>query len=200
MAGVTSGGGGRDGRSHVRRRRQGWQESRREAEPESVASARRSSSRRVDRHGSRDGLDHADADVAILPAGLAIVNPDSAPVLNLEHVESSRTAPKPASTLAEAGRIPERSGHRGGQGTGEGRTLERSGHQGGTRDNLITYKAQQMVSFSPSFPVTPAEAGGKRESTSIQGPWIPAFAGMTGFRRACARVSIGPGAQAELCA
>ena len=44
----------------------------------------------------------------------------------------------------------------------------------------ITYKAQLMVSFSPSFPVTPAEAGGKRESTSIKGPWIPTFAGMTG--------------------
>ena len=45
----------------------------------------------------------------------------------------------------------------------------------------------------PSFPR-------KRESTSIQGPWIPAFAGMTGFCRTCARVSIDPGAQAELCA
>ena len=66
--------------------------------------------------------------------------------------------------------------------------------------DLITYKAQQMVSFSPSFPVTPAEAGGKRESTSIQGPWIPAFAGMTGFCRARARVSIDPRAKTELWA
>ena len=31
-------------------------------------------------------------------------------------------------------------------------------------------------------------------------PVIPASAGMTGFRRACVRVSIEPGAQAELCA
>ena len=64
-----------------------------------------------------DGLDHADADAAILPAGFAIVNPDSAPVLNLEHVEPSRAAPKPALILA-------------GQDTGEARTPERSGHQG----------------------------------------------------------------------
>ena len=39
--------------------------------------------------------------------------------------------------------------------------------------HLITYKAQPMVSFSPSFPVIPAKAGRKRESRGLcQGPLI----------------------------
>ena len=38
----------------------------------------------------------------------------------------------------------------------------------------------------------------KRESRDSWLKWIPAFAGMTGFRGACARVSIDPRAQAEL--
>ena len=44
--------------------------------------------------------------------------------------------------------------------------------------------------------VIPAKAGIHFD----KGSWIPAFAGMTGFRRACARISVDPGAQAELCA
>ena len=52
----------------------------------------------------------------------------------------------------------------------------------------------------PSFPVILAKAGRKRESRGLESKWIPAFAGMTSFLRACARVSIDPGAQAELCA
>ena len=44
--------------------------------------------------------------------------------------------------------------------------------------------------------VIPAKAGIHFDSR----PWIPAFAGMTGICRACARVSIDPRAQAELCA
>ena len=35
------------------------------------------------------------------------------------------------------------------------------------RADLITYKAQQMVSFSPSFPVILAKAGRKRESRGL---------------------------------
>ena len=59
-------------------------------------------------------------------------------------------------------------------------------------DDLITYKAQLTGFFQP---VIPAKAG-------IQGPMVEVdsrFRGNDGFRRARARVSIGPKAQAELC-
>ena len=54
--------------------------------------------------------------------------------------------------------------------------------------DLITHKVQASGLFNSSFPR-------KRESTSIKGPWIPAFAGMTGLHGACARVFIDPRSQ-----
>ena len=69
-----------------------------------------------------------------------------------------------------------------------------------SKNSLITYEAQVKGLLQAVVPRHPHESGEKAGIQEFGLKWIPAFAGMTGFRGACPGVFVGRGSQAELCA